>query len=164
MALVVGVVWVFSLSVASHNDSQQARVASSKLSKYPTSDEALKTLMSTSTDNRTESRDRDFATACATGAIKCGKVIIVKNAIPDSETDFTFYTNIPLYPSFVLDDDGTPSNPLSATQGMYTSANGSYLVAEFPSPDVSETFISCADPTQQLSPSNRGCPGSNHQC
>jgi N-acetylneuraminic acid mutarotase len=149
LALTVGVTWLFSLTLVTR-DSQQARVSSSQASKYPTSDEALKTLMSDR--NRTRSsRDRDFASACIAGAIKCGKIVIEKSANPESNLDFTFYTSVPNYPSFILDDDFTLDNSaLPNTQTIFTSPNGSYLVAEMPSltdPLEYETILSCSDPS-----------------
>jgi hypothetical protein len=143
LALTVGVTWLFSLTVV-NPDSQQARVTSSTASKYPTSDEALKTLMS----GTREAEDRDFESACIAGAIKCGKIVVEKSAIPESNLDFTFITNVPNYPSFILDDDGTLDNSaLPNIQTIFTSPNGSYIVAEMPSPSEYETILSCSDPS-----------------
>ncbi len=146
LALVVVVTWLFSLTIVSR-DTQQARVTSSTASKYPTSDEALKTLMSERA-RTTSFRDRDFASACVAGAIKCGKIVIEKSALPESNLDFTFYTNVPNYPSFMLDDDATLDNSaLPNTQTIFTSPNGNYIVAEMPSPSEYSTVLACSDPS-----------------
>jgi hypothetical protein len=81
---------------------------------------------------------------------KCGKLLIIKDAEPDSYQDFTFvHQTIVGYPqTFVLDDDASLSNPssLSNFKAFYTAYNATYLVSEVVNPAYNVT-INCVDPS-----------------
>ncbi len=124
LALTVGVTWLFSLTVV-NRDSQQASIRLSRNSR-----ETLCT---------------------ATTPEYCGRIVIRKDATPDSYQDFYFTHNVPGYASPVtLDDDATLSSPPPSTTSnmavLLTPYNGVYWVAETSNPNFAVS-VSCTDPT-----------------
>ena len=79
---------------------------------------------------------------------KCGKLVIIKNADPDSYQDFTFvHQTIPGYiQTFTLDDDASLPNPsaLPNLKAFYTPYNATFLVAEVVNPAFIAT-VTCVD-------------------
>ena len=70
---------------------------------------------------------------CDPTKTKCGMIRLVKNTIPDSYQDFTFFHNIPGYQPITLDDDSTLLNPSTNIQNlktMYTPYSGVFTITE----------------------------------
>ncbi len=74
-----------------------------------------------------------------------GKIIIIKNVVPDGPQDFRFTHNIPSNPTiaspFFLDDDFSP--PLSNMQTFLQVPAGSYTVTEMTVPGIPLRSIRC---------------------
>ncbi len=77
-----------------------------------------------------------------------GKIIIIKDTLPNGPQDFKFTHNIPSTPAvaspFFLDDDFSP--PLSNTQTFDKVPPGSYTVTEMTVPAIPLQSIRCVDP------------------
>ncbi len=72
---------------------------------------------------------------CVPTNIKCGRLIVKKDAIPDDYQDFTFNHTIPGYTSsWIMDDDadGTLVNPSNIPnyKNFSTPANGNFTITE----------------------------------
>jgi hypothetical protein len=77
-----------------------------------------------------------------------GKIIIIKDTVPNGPQDFKFTHNITSTPAilspFFLDDDSSP--PLSNTQTFDKVPPGSYTVTEMTVPAIPLQTIRCVDP------------------
>lgn len=129
MLVVIGVVKIFSVSMLA------ARPAEA-----PVGTQSAQTVSSTKDlSSRDEGSDRT-GPCTPLGGTKCGKVVIRKDANPDSYQDFYFVHTIPGYVSpFMLDDDGTlpgASTALSYVRTFYTPENGAFSVSEQIIPQV----------------------------
>ncbi len=100
--------------------------------------------------DRTPSSGTVKSFPCNPVQTKCGKLVIKKDAVPDSYQDFTFvHQTIPGYvQTFTLDDDATLPNPstLPNFKAFYTPYNATFSVAEVTNPAFIAT-VTCVDPS-----------------
>ena len=85
---------------------------------------------------------------CTFGNSQRGRIVVTKDARPDSTRDFDFTTGGGLSPaSFQLDDDGDDSNGLAGSRTFLVNAGSGYSVAEAPTGSVDWTLESagCSD-------------------
>jgi len=77
----------------------------------------------------------------------CGRIVIRKIAVPQTEQDFTFTHNVPgVVSPVMLDDDGMLGNPLNTTTTLTTPYNGTFSLSETLDPNY-QTTIACTDPS-----------------
>jgi streptogramin lyase len=85
---------------------------------------------------------------CTFGNSQKGRIVVTKDARPDSTRDFDFTTGGGLSPaSFQLDDDGDDSNGLASTRSFVVDPGSGYSVAEAPTGSLDWTLESagCSD-------------------
>ena len=85
---------------------------------------------------------------CTFGNSQRGRIVVTKDARPDSTRDFDFTTGGGLSPaSFQLDDDGDDSNGLASTRSFVVDPGSGYSVAEAPTGSLDWTLESagCSD-------------------
>lgn len=119
LAVVVGVTWLFSLTIVSENSQQAATKVGT-----------------------------ERTTLCVpSAAVHCGRITITKDTNPNNEQDFSFTHNVPGFASpFTLDDDGTSGNPLNNNITLVTPYNGVFTVTEVFTPGYAVS-INCNDQT-----------------
>src|SRR3989344_677719 len=83
-----------------------------------------------------------------------GSIVIIKNPVPDDETDFAFTTNTLPDGAFSLEDDGDNVDELSNTKTYSGLVPGAYDVAETANPAYST--VSDCDSTEQGDQSTPG--------
>jgi hypothetical protein len=100
---------------------------------------------SRSSDSFTASM-KDFIKPIDVSVSNCVVLTIVKDAVPDSVTDFTFLPSPNVGPaSFDLDDDGDEDNGLASRMTFPDLFPDTYTVAEEPAPGWDLTDVSCTD-------------------
>jgi hypothetical protein len=82
---------------------------------------------------------------CVFAESNCGHLVIIKDAVPDSNQSFVFQTNFSS--DFTLDDDGGVVTPFTTipNQKTFDLAAGAYTVHELGTTGYTTSSISCVD-------------------
>lgn len=101
-------------------------------------------LKSRSSDSFTAAT-KDFIAPAPINVANCGKITVIKNAIPDSGQPFTYTViNTDPVPNFSLVDDGI-ANSLTNTKVLNDLHTGTYTITEQVVPGWDATGLSCVD-------------------
>ena len=123
----------------------EAAVAGFKLTAFSCVDPDGGTTTDTANGTAAIDMDPGETITCTFENTKLGKIVIVKDTLPDDPQDFAFATGGGLsLASFELDDDGDAT--LSNTQVFDDVLPGSYSVTEAPVAGFALTALDCVDP------------------
>ncbi|MFY3741414.1 MAG: Ca2+-binding RTX toxin-like protein [Candidatus Nitrosomirales archaeon] len=136
----------FTLPPGSYKVIEQiAQAPAYNLTKIVCIDPDSGTTVNLATATATIDLDSGETVTCTYTNIRNGKIIIEKNTVPNDAQDFNFTRSFGA--SFLLDDDGADSNPIS-NDTSFTLPPGSYKVIEqiAQAPAYNLTKIVCIDP------------------
>jgi len=87
---------------------------------------------------------KDFIRPIDVRVTNCGTITVRKDAVPNSDQDFSFTSSANLgVSSFVLDDDGSDANALSSSRSFLGRFDAPVTVTEQPTPGWDLTGVAC---------------------
>ena len=87
---------------------------------------------------------KDFIRPIDVRVTNCGTITVRKDAVPNSDQDFSFTSSPNLgVASFLLDDDGSEANALPSSRSFLGRFDAAVSVAEQPAPGWDLTGVTC---------------------